>query len=113
MGNDVDGYVHSQKDPQRKICQKLRQTIVGKFPGVKEGMKWGVPSYGDGMFYFVGLKDHVNFGISLKILPEDKLTLLDWVGKEAGHIEIRKWGAEEKRRVDDILEAVHGKKHGK
>jgi len=51
MNEEVDDYLKRQKSPQREICQKLRETIFETIPSVKEGMKWGVPTYADGKYY--------------------------------------------------------------
>jgi hypothetical protein len=58
----VKAYIEKQKSPQKEICQKLRAIIFKTIPETKEEMKWGVPSFANGKFYIVALKDHVNFG---------------------------------------------------
>jgi len=55
-------------------------------------MKWGVPSYDDGVYYLVALKDHVNLGVSLKGIPVEKRALLDVIGKTTGHVEFVREG---------------------
>jgi hypothetical protein len=47
---------------------RLRTIIFRTFPGIKEEMKWGVPSYAEGKYYIVALKTHVNLGFSIKDL---------------------------------------------
>ncbi len=54
---NADEYLEKQKSPQKEICQLLRSIIFRTFPNVKEEMKWGVPTYADGEYYFVALKD--------------------------------------------------------
>jgi hypothetical protein len=82
----IDAYVRKQGLPQREICQRLRELILKTAPDVKEEMKWGVPTYGDGKCYFVALKDHVNLGFSLKDLPKEQQVLLQGSGKTMKHI---------------------------
>jgi hypothetical protein len=52
-------------------------------------MKWGVPSYNNGKYYFVVLKDHVNIGFSIKGLAKEELTLFSGSGKTMRIIEIK------------------------
>jgi len=42
-------------------------------------MKWGVPSYAGGKYYFVALKSHVNLGFSIKGLSKEKIALFQGV----------------------------------
>jgi len=58
----VDDYIEKQISPQKEICRQLRAIILRTFPGIKEEMKWGVPTYGEGKYYLVSLKEHVNLG---------------------------------------------------
>jgi hypothetical protein len=44
-------------------------------------MKWGVPAYDNGNYYFVSLKDHVNVGFSVKNTPKKILEKLEGKGK--------------------------------
>jgi len=50
----VDEYIETQKSPQKEICIKLRTIIFKTFPDIKEKMKWGVPSYAGGKYYYIG-----------------------------------------------------------
>jgi uncharacterized protein YdhG (YjbR/CyaY superfamily) len=52
----VDEYIGKQGTPQKEICVQLRKIILETFLKIKEEMKWGVPSYDDGRFYFVARK---------------------------------------------------------
>ena len=60
---DVDKYIDRFDGEKGKILKKLRNIILKNRPDVNEEMKMGVPWYG-GLFYLVGLKDHVNMGFS-------------------------------------------------
>jgi uncharacterized protein YdhG (YjbR/CyaY superfamily) len=81
MNKQVDEYIGKQKSPQKEICLQLRSIIFGVFPGIEEEMKWGVPTYAKGKFYFVALKDHVNLGFSMDGLSEDEKKRFDGSGK--------------------------------
>jgi uncharacterized protein YdhG (YjbR/CyaY superfamily) len=48
----IDEYIEKQKSPLKEICNQLRKIIFKTFPNIKEEMKWGVPSYGEGKYYF-------------------------------------------------------------
>jgi len=104
--NKVNEYIKKQKSPQKEICQKLRQIIFDTFPDIKEEMKWGVPAYGDGKYYIVALKDHVNLGFSLKGLTKDDNNLFDGGGKTMKNIEIVSPKDIDKNRIVNILKLV-------
>jgi len=92
----VNEYLEKQKSPQKEICQQLRIIIFRTFPDIKEEMKWGVPTYGDGKFYIVSLKYHVNLGFSMANLSKEEEQLFDGSGKTMKVIGINS--------VDDIDE---------
>jgi len=86
--SEVDDYIHKQPSPQREVCRQLRGLIHETLPGISEGMKWGVPAFGNGMFYIVALKDHVNVGFSIDTLTREELLLFDGGGKTTRHIRV-------------------------
>jgi len=85
----IDEYIEKQKSPQKEICYKLRNIILQTFPEIEEKMKWGVPSYEDGKYYFVALKTHVNLGFSIIGFPKEKAALFQGSGKTMRIIEIK------------------------
>jgi len=87
MTSDVDGYINKQKSPQKEICKKLRQIILKTYPTIKEEMKLGVPYYED-KIYIVALKNHVNFGFSIKDFTKDEIKKFKGSGKTTKVIEI-------------------------
>jgi len=105
MNKDVDDYLNKQNPPHKEICLKLRQIIFKTIPEIKEEMKWGVPSYADGKYYIVALKDHVNLGFSLKGLSREEQKPLDGSGKTMKHIEIRSLREIDEKRIVDLLKS--------
>jgi hypothetical protein len=108
----VEAYIGKQNSPQKERCQKLRSLIHETLPGIKEEMKWGVPTFGDGKFYIVALKDHVNLGFSLKGLSEEEVGLLEGDGKTMRHIEIAQEKDIDTQKIVDLLRLVHSKSEG-
>jgi len=106
LDNKVNKYFEKQKSPQKEICQKLRQLIFKTFPEIEEEIKWGVPAYGNGKYYIVALKDHVNLGFSLKGLTKEDMTLFDGGGETTRHIEIASLKNIDKKRVIRLLKLV-------
>jgi hypothetical protein len=104
--NKIDEYINKQKFPQKEICQKLRTIIFETFPTIKEEMKWGVPAFGDGSFYIVALKDHVNLGFTIKRLSEEELALFDGGGKTTKNIEIKSLIGLDQKRIIKLLKMV-------
>lgn len=80
----VDKYINKFEGEKKKILKKLRSIILKARPSLKEEMKMGVPWYG-GLFYLVGLKDHVNMGFCFKGLKKHEKDL-EGKGKYMRHI---------------------------
>ncbi|NJB72183.1 hypothetical protein GGR42_002674 [Saonia flava] len=93
----VDDYIKKLKSPQKEICSELREIIFRTFPNIIEEMKWGVPSYANGKYYLVALKNHVNMGFSIKDLSKEEIALFQGKGKTMRIIEIRS-----KKEIDEV-----------
>jgi len=107
--NNVDAYIEKQKSPQKEICYRLREIVFDTCHGIKEEMKWGVPTFGEGLFYIVALKDHVNLGFSIERLTKEDLALFDGGGKTTKHIEVKSLEDLDQKRVINLLKLVRGK----
>jgi hypothetical protein len=77
----VDEYLEKQKSPQKEICQLLRGIIFKTFPIIKEEMKWGVPTYAEGKYYIVAVKNLVNLGFIIANLSTEELQEFEGSGK--------------------------------
>ena len=108
MSSQVDDYISRQISPQKEICRTLRDIILRTFPGIKEEMKWGVPAFGDGKYYIVALKDHVNLGFSIKGLTKEDLALFDGGGKTMKHIKVDQTDIDE-NRIIQLLKLVYNR----
>jgi hypothetical protein len=109
MDKKVQEYIDKQKSPQKEICQELRRLIFNTFPNIKEEMKWGVPAFGNGRYYLVALKDHVNLGFSSKGLTKEDIALFDGGGNTTKHIEIASRKDIDKKRIVSLLKLVDEK----
>jgi hypothetical protein len=109
MDKKVQEYIDKQKSPQKEICQELRRLIIKTFPKIEEEMKWGVPAYGNGKYYIVALKDHVNLGFSSKGLTKEDIALFDGGGNTTKHIEIASLKDIDKKRIVSLLKLVDEK----
>jgi hypothetical protein len=107
--NKIDEYINKQKFPQKDICMKLRTIIFETFPTIKEEMKWGVPAFGDGSFYIVALKDHVNLGFAAKGLSKEEIALFDGGGKTTKNIGIKSLIELDQERIIKLLKLVDQK----
>jgi hypothetical protein len=103
---NVTQYFEKQEFPQKEICQRLRIIILGTFPDIKEEMKWGVPMYGDGKFYIVSLKDHVNLGFSMANLSEEEERLFDGSGKTMKVLRIPSLVGIDEKKIVRLLKLV-------
>jgi len=106
MDEKVDEYIEKQKSPQKEICQKLRKVIFKNLPDVKEEIKWGVPSYEEGKYYFVALKTHVNLGFSLKGLSKEEIALFEGGGKTMNHIKISTLNDIDEKEIVKLMKLV-------
>ena len=103
---DINTYIEKLENPQKEICEKLRQIIMDTFPDIKESIRWGVPAFNDGLFYMVALKDHVNLGFAANGLDAEELSLFDGGGKTTRHIEIESLNALDQKRIVALLKLV-------
>lgn len=106
---NVDKYLDHQPSPQKEICIRLRKIIFKTFPDIKEEMKWGVPAYADGSYYFVALKNHVNLGFSIKGLSKDKISLFQGRGKTTRVIEIKSEHEVDEAQIVQLLKIAQNK----
>lgn len=102
----VDLYIEKQKSPQKEICERLRKVIFKTFTGVKEEMKWGVPAYGNGKYYFVALKNHVNLGFAIKGLSKKEVALFQGTGKTTRIIEIKSEKEINEKKIVKLLKLI-------
>lgn len=104
--NKVAQYIAKQRSPQREICEQLRKIITNTFPGIKEEMKWGVPAYDNGKYYFVALKDHVNLGFSLKGLSKEETGFFEGGGKTMKHLKIHSLGSMNEDEIIHLMKLI-------
>ena len=105
MAKKVDVYIEQQKSPQKEICKRLRDIILGTFPGIQEEMKLGVPWY-QGKYYIVALKDHVNLGFLVEGLSKKEIEFFEGSGKTMKHIKIRSLNEIDERKIIELLKVV-------
>ncbi len=109
MVKKVDEYIEKQHSPQREICHELRKIIFKTFPNIKEEMKWGVPSYAEGDYYFVALKTHVNLGFSIKNLSKAEIALFQGSGKTMRTIEVKSEEEIDEAKLVQLLKLIREK----
>ena len=102
----VEAYIAKQKSPQKEICQTLIKLIHKALPGVKEEMRWGVPTFREGAIYVAALKDHVNVGFSLEGLSAEDRQLLEGGGKTMRHLKFFKVQDIEEAKLVSLLKRV-------
>jgi hypothetical protein len=108
MDEKVTRYIQKLPQPQRDICNKIRQLILDNAPGIREEIKWGVPSYDGGKIYFVGLKTHVNVGFIICGLKQEDIRLLEGQGNTMRHIKIHSPDKIEEGKLVRFIKLVVG-----
>lgn len=106
MDDRVTRYIQKLPRPQKDICTQIRQLIQDNAPGIREEIKWGVPSYDGGRIYFVGLKTHVNLGFVIRGLKPEDVRLLEGQGKTMRHIKIHSPGEIEEVKLVRLIRLV-------
>ncbi|MHA2335549.1 MAG: DUF1801 domain-containing protein [Candidatus Hodarchaeales archaeon] len=108
MNDLVDQYIKKQKSPQKGIIKKLRAIIKKTFSKITEEMKMGVPWY-EGLFYIVGLKEHVNLGFSVKGLSASEMSNFEGKGKLMRHLKFFSLKDIDEKKVVKLLKLVKKK----
>jgi len=108
LNTEVEVYIERQKAPQRKIVQKLRETISETIPEIKEDFKMGVPWY-EGKFYIVAFKDYVNVGFSVNWLTEEEKSLFEGKGNMMRHLKFHSLKEVDEARMVKLLRLVADK----
>ena len=106
---EVDKYINNFSGEKKKILKKLRAIILKTRPDLKEGFKMGVPWY-DGLFYLVGLKDHVNMGFAFGGLKKHEKEL-EGKGKYMRHIKFFSSKDIDERKLTRLIKLTK-KPHG-
>ena len=112
MNKKVDEYIEKQESSQKEICKRLREIVLKTLPNIEEEMKWGVPSYAEGAFYIVALKDHVNLGFSMKGLSKEEQKRFEGSGKTMKTIRVSSIKEINEDQLVELLRLVHEKKSG-
>ncbi len=105
MNEKVTAYIEKQQPLQKELCVKLRQFFLQNFPQIKEEMFLGVPYY-DKKFYIVALKDHVNFGFSIKNFSAAEITKFKGSGKTVKVLEIYSVDDIDQKLITSIIKKV-------
>lgn len=113
MIKQVDDYIEKQKSPLKEICIQLRGVIFKTLPKVKEEMKWGVPTYGEGKYYIVALDDHVNLGFSMKGLSKEEQQRFEGSGKTMKTIKISSIKELNENPIVELLKLTWERQEGK
>jgi len=109
MDKAVEKYIEKQKSPQKEILQRLRKLILKTLPKAEEEMKWGVPTFAEGKFYIVGLKDHVNIGFAVTGLCKKDKDLFEGKGKLMRHVKIHSMEDIDEEKVAKLIKLVDKK----
>lgn len=106
MDSKVGEYIRKQPSPQKAILTELRRIILKTLPKIEEEMKWGVPTYDEGRFYIVGLKDHCNVGFSSRGLTKEEERMFDGHAKTTVHLEVAAKKDIDEKRIKKLLRLV-------
>ena len=109
MNYKVDEYINKQKNPQKEVCNYLRNLLHKTIPGIKEEMKWGVPVFAYGKFYIGAFKNNVNLGVSINGLNDREVALFEGSGKTMKHIKIKSLKGIDEEKLVKLIKLVNEK----
>ena len=109
MNDKVNEYINKQKNPQKEVCNYLRNLLHKIIPGIKEEMKWGVPVFADGKFYIGSFKNNVNLGFSINGLNKREVSLFEGSGKTMRHIKIKSLQDIDEEKLVKLIKLVNKK----
>ena len=105
----IDEYINKQKNPQKEVCNYLRNLLHKTLPGINEEMKWGVPVFAGGKFYIGSFKNSVNLGFSIIGLDDQEITLFEGTGKTMRHIKIKTLQEIDEEKLVKLIKLVNEK----
>ena len=105
----IDEYINKQKNPQKEVCNYLRNLLHKTLPGINEEMKWGVPVFAGGKFYIGSFKNSVNLGFSINGLDDQEIALFKGSGKTMRHIKIKTLKEIDKEKLVRLIKLVNEK----
>ena len=88
----VDEYLELLDNPQTEVAARLRAIVRGRYPRLREDIKWHVPVYSLGTTPIVsieGFKAHVNLKFFKGADLEDRDGILEGTGKGVRHARFR------------------------
>ena len=109
MNKKVEEYINKQKNPQKEVCNYLKNLLHKTIPGIKEEMKWGVPVFADGKFYIGSFKNSVNLGFSINGLNDREISLFEGNGKTMRHIKIKSLQEIDEEKLIKLIKLVNKK----
>jgi hypothetical protein len=109
MDDKVKEYIDRQENPQKEVCNYLRNLIHKTIPSIKEEMKWGVPVFANGKFYIGAFKNSVNLGVSIGGLNDKEVALFKGTGKTMRHIKINSLEDIDEEKLVKLIKLVNEK----
>jgi hypothetical protein len=103
---EVDEYIAKQPAARKAMLMKLKKFLVKK-TGDKGRMEYGVPCFG--VYYIVGLKDHVNMGFPIKGMTKEELKLFEGGGKTYRHIKFYSLKDIDEKKISKLMRRIESK----
>lgn len=87
----IDLYIAQQAEPIRQLMEMSRIFLHGAAPGLREGIKWRIPTFmmEHNVFYLNPQNDHVVLGFSNGAKMPEFRAVFDRVQAEVAHVVVR------------------------
>jgi len=109
--NDMEAFLESTAKEWKPVVAELRKLVRKVAPGLKEEMKYGMPSYttdNHTVVYVMPASDHVNLGFYDGVELDDPKRLLEGTGKRLRHIKVRTVQAARSPALRSLVEDAVG-----
>jgi len=89
--NDVGRVIDAWPEPQKSIARSVRKIVLEAGDGLKEGVKWGTPTFfgAKNVCSLMCHEDHVNLQLFQGARLEDPDSVLEGSGKGMRHMKFR------------------------
>jgi hypothetical protein len=108
----VDEYLELLDDPQAEVVARLREIVRGRYPQLREDIKWHVPVYSLDTTPIVGIegfKAHVNLKFFRGAELEDRDGILQGTGKGVRHARFRSPEGVEEDKIRPLIDEALGR----
>ncbi len=106
----IDAFIAAQPEPARSLLLACRDHLHGTAPGLREALKWGVPTFmlARNLFYLNPKGDHVVLGFVNGAHMVEFHGVFDKIQAEVAHVLVRTPADLQRRGLQEAIRAAAG-----